>query len=530
MVVRLDKKQLGLALVLLGSFPLTSYCIDKKFEIEPAALARKYPMPAPAPKAKPAPKTAGTAAKGSETAAKGAGTGHKGTVTYKVKNGDFIYRVLAREYGITGERADVVAGRVKGANHLSDIRRLKVGSTLLIPLDPQDQSVKSKTRRSAKVAARQKKAAPATAAGASMMFFKAPMAQAANLSGPGGGAESVQEAAGIWPQLVPNAPSSRAQLDYLSSAFSLSLDPERYPVLATQDGGAILVDASGSLPPLVKSLLQEKNPQLSVVSERSDNPRAFYRALLSAARFYSFEEDFLVDFGSDSKVTVQADFKIEKSQDSLLRQEITLLKIAGKRPATPQPLVRLLAAHGFKLVETPSSAPVITGRPEEGVLYQIREKDPRGIADALLGALGISYSSDKSIDLYAGDNNGVRLEIPVYRYFEKNGKRYVLARFQGDPMGDSLTNLLEAKGYQVIPVQEHDDLQSLSDKLLNRMDVTGRYGEQELWSIWEKGYGVRMTGVMLNDARGGRIFITDRKVDPLVQELAKLNGYRQETR
>ncbi|QXE89313.1 hypothetical protein KP001_12680 [Geomonas subterranea] len=509
MLVSLDKKQLGLALILLAAFPLTSYSIDKKFEIEPAALAKKYPMPAPAPKTKPAPKGSGT-------------------VTYKVKRGDFLYRVLAREYGITGDRADAVALRVQAANHLADIRRLQVGTTLLIPIDPAGH--KPKTRRTTKIAAAKPGRGTNEAQGATVMFFKAPATQPAGLPGPASNPEAVQDAAKVWPQLVPDAPSSKAQLDYLSSAFSLSLDPQRYPVLAGQDGGTILVDAGGSLPPLVKSLLQEKNPQLSVVSERPDNPRAFYRALLNAARFYSFEEDFLVDFGTDCKVIVQADFKIEKSQDSLLRQDITLLKVPGKRPATPQALVRLLASHGFKLVETPSTAPIITGRPDDSVLYQIPEKDPRGIADALLEALGIRFQTDKSIDLYADDNNGVRLEIPVYRYFEKNGRRYVLARFQGDPLGDSLTNLLEAKGYQVIAIQDHDDLQSLSDKLFNRLDVAGRYGEQDLWSLWEKGYGVRMAGVMLNDAKGGRIFITDRKVDPLVRELAKLNGYKQETR
>ena len=521
MLVHLDKKHLGFALMFLGAFPLTSYCIDKKFEIEPAALARKYPMPAP--KAKPAaPKAAGAVTAAPKAA---------GTVTYKVKRGDFLYKVLVREYGLSGDRAEVVAQRVKAANHLSDIRRLQVGTTLLIPIDPQQRVAKSRSRRAAKVAAiLHGKVAAAQDKGGPMMFFKAPTSPTGAQPAPAAGAKAVQDASNIWPRLIPNAPSSKTQLEYLSGAFSLSLDPEKYPVLTAQDGGAILVDANGSLPPLVKSLLQEKNPQLSIISERPDNPRTFYRALLSAAHFYSFEEDFLVDFGTDSKVTVQADFKIEKNQDSLLRQDITLLKVTGKRPALPQALVRLLATHGFKVVETPSTAPIITGRPDHSVLYQIPGKDPRNIADALLDALGIRFQADKSIDLYAGENNGVRLEIPVYRYFEKNGNRYVLARFQGDPLGESLASLLEAKGYQVITVQEHDDLQSLSDKLLNRLDVAGRYGEQELWSLWEKGYGVRMPGVMINDASGGRIFITDRKVEPLVQELAKLNGYRQEIR
>jgi hypothetical protein len=512
MPVQLDNKHLGLALMFLCAFPLTSYCIDKKFEIEPTALARKHPMPlpVPAPKAKPA-------------AGKGA--------TYKVNRGDFLYKVLAREYGLTGGRAEAVAQRVKTANHLTDIRRLQVGTTLLIPIDPPERSATLRSRRVTKVAASShSKVATPQGKGGTMMIFKAPTSQPTAQPAYASGTEAVQEASKVWPQLVANAPSGKAQLDYLSGAFSMSLDPEKYPVLAAQDGSAILVDTTGSLPPLVKSLLQEKNPQLSVISERPENPRAFYRALLSAAHFYSFEENFLIDFGSECKVTVQADFKIEKNQDSLLRQDITLLKVPGKRPATPQALVRLLASHGFKLVETPSTAPIITGRPDHSVLYQVPAKDPRNIADVLLEALGIRTQADRSIDVYAGENNGVRLEIPVYRYFEKNGSRYVLARFQGDPMSESLTGLLEGKGYQVITVQEHDDLQSLSDKLLNRLDVPGRYGEQELWSLWEKGYGVRMPGVMINDVNGGRIFITDRKVDPLVRELAKLNGYRQETR
>lgn len=525
MLVPLDKKQLGLALIFLGAFPAGSYCLEKKFEIDPAALARKYPMPAPAPKAPAA------AAKTGPAAAKIAPSvpQKSGTVTYKVKRGDFLYKVLARDYGITGDRADAVAERVRIANHLSDVRRLRIGSTLLIPLDAVEQSAKRTHRR--ETASRQGKGAAPQRTGCTMTSLKVP----ASTLRPGqpeatAGTGAVQEAVRIWPQLIPDTPSGRARLDYLSGAFSLSLDPERYPVLSTQDGGAILLDANGTLPQLVKSLLQEKNPRLTIVSERPNNPRAFYRALLSAARFYSFEEDFLVDFGDDCKVTVQADFKIEKNPDSLLRQDITLLKITGKRPATPQALVRLLSSHGFKLVETPSTAPVTTGEPERGVLYQIQEKGPRAIADALLDALGIRFQAGKIIDLYAGDNNGVRLEIPVYRYFEKNGNRFVLARFQGDPLGESLTALLEGKGYQVITVQDHDDLESLSDKLLNRMDVAARYGEQELWSLWEKGYGVRMPGIMIDNAKGGRIFITDRRVDPLVWELAKLNGYRQEIR
>ncbi|HBA89434.1 MAG TPA: hypothetical protein DCZ75_16050 [Geobacter sp.] len=513
MPFRIDKKQLGLALMILAALPLPGYAIDKRFEIEPAALAKKYPMPAPSPTAAPAP-----AAKAKTTPKAG------GTVTYRVKRGDYLVRVLEREYGLTGRRAKAVARRVKAANGLASLNVLQVGATLVIPLEPTGTDrPRIRNRRTPKVAA----AEPANSSTPMMIFSApAPRQEAQQRQSPPDSAV-LKEASRIWPQVVADAPSAKTQLDYLSGAFSLSLDPQKYPVLAAQDGGAILVDGNGSLPPLVKSLLQEKNPQMSIVSERPDNPRNFYRALLEAAHFYSFEEDFLVDIGTDCKVTVQADFKIEKNQDSLLRQDITLLKVAGNRPATPQALVRLLAANGFKLVETAPSSEV-KAKNEESVLYLVREKDPRSIADALLDAIGIRFQSGKNIDLYAGENNGVQLVIPVHRYFEKNGNRFVLSRFGADPLSESLTRLLENKGYQVIPIQDKDDLQSLSDKLLKRLDMTARYGEQDLWSIWETGYGVRMPGVMLTDGNsGGRIFITDRKVDPLVQELARQNGYRQ---
>ena len=93
------------------------------------------------------------------------------------------------------------------------------------------------------------------------------------------------------------------------------MDPEKYPTLPAQDGGTILVDGSGTLPALVRALIQEKNPRVRIVSEKAANPQGFYRSLLTAAQFYSFEEDFSVDFGTDPKITVRADFKIEKSPD-----------------------------------------------------------------------------------------------------------------------------------------------------------------------------------------------------------------------
>jgi hypothetical protein len=344
----------------------------------------------------------------------------------------------------------------------------------------------------------------------------------------GGDAEVVEAARQVWTQLVPAAKGPGSdRFDYLSNTFSLSLDPERYPTLAAQDGGSILVDGGGTLPALVKTLIQEKNPQVRIVTEQPANRKRFYRSLLTAAQFYSFEEDFSVDFGTDPKITVRADFKIEKSPDSLLRQDVALLNVSENRRATPDGLIRLLAGNGFHVVEAGNPSYQRPGGAGD-LLYQITEKEPKKILDAFLDALSVTFETGKSIDLYAKENIGVRLDVPVDRYFEDNGQRYVVALFNGDPVNYTLVRLLETKGYRVIMLQEGDDFHSIADKVLSRLHIPGRYGEHDLWPIRDIGYGVRMSGAMIRDNRNGdrNLFVTDRHLDPLVKELTDLNGYR----
>lgn len=338
----------------------------------------------------------------------------------------------------------------------------------------------------------------------------------------------VGEAREIWTKLIPSAArQDGTYFDGGSDSFRLSLDPHRYPALPAQDGGRILVDGAGTLPPLVKALIQEKDARVRIVAENPGNRQRFYRSLLGAAQFYSFEDDFSVDFGADPKITFQADFKIEKNPDSLMRQDITLLNVSQSRRATPESLVQLLARHGFQLLEA-GSPPLQRPGAAGDLLYQVTGKEPGKILDSLLEALGIPGETGRSIDLYGQDNIGIRLEVPVDRYFEDNGRRYVVAMFDGDPVKYTLFRLLETKGYRVITLQEGDDLPVIAEKVLLRLQLSGRYAEHELWPLHKTGYGVRLSGAMIRGMRNGdgKLFVTDRELDPLVQELAELNGYR----
>jgi len=537
-----------LALAISLTSPALSHAIDPKFELDPGTLGKKFsapPSPAPAkqepaaakPEAKGAArphakggarKEAAATGRGRKSAAKherrqAAKYEESGAVTegnvsrYTVKPGDHLYKVLAREYGVTGSRADTLVQRILQLNQIPNIHRLQTGSTLLIPLArPELGSQSAQARSSAQEATPEKGSPPAA-------NYQVKLAKLA----PRGESDAVEAAREVWPRLVPPAAGrSGDHFDYNSSAFSLSLDPERYPTLPAQDGGTILVDAAGTLPPLVRSLIQEKNPQVRIVSENAANPQRFYRSLLTAAQFYSFEEDFSVDFGSDPKITMRADFKIEKSPDSVLRQEVTLLNVGQNRRTTPEGLVKLLAGNGFRLVEAGTPSYQIPSGPGD-LLYQVTEKEPKKILDSFLDALAVPFESGKSLDLYARENIGVRLDVPVDRYFEDNGQRYAVALFNGDPVTYTLVRLLETKGYRVIMLDKGDDFHSVADKVLSRLHIPGRFGDYDLWSARNVGYGVRMSGAMIRDNRNGdrNLFVTDRNLDPLMKELADINGY-----
>jgi len=460
----------ALAIAICLATPLLSYAIDPKFELDPGALSGKSAQ-SPAPTKQPS---------GDQAAQQTRGTA----------NGQTRGAAKKEARGEAARSKSYHAGR-------------------------------GERKRSTQAARARKSASPAPevpAANYQITLTKfAPVAQA----------EAVESARQVWTRLVPPAAGrSNDHFDYHSNAFSLSLDPERYPTLTAQDGGTILVDGGGTLPALVRSLIQEKNPRVRIVSENAANRRSFYRSLLTAAQFYSFEEDFSVDFGTDPKITVRADFKIEKNPDSLLKQDVTLLNVAENRRATPDGLVRLLAGNGFRLVEA-GSPPYQVPRGAGDLLYQVSEKEPRKILDSLLDALSVPFETGKEIDLYARDNIGVRLDVPVDRYFEDNGQRYVVALFNGDPVTYTLVRLLETKGYRVIMLKAGDDFHSVADQLLSGLHIQGRYGDYDLWSAHNVGYGVRMSGAMIRDNRNGdrNLFVTDRNLDPLVKELADLNGY-----
>ncbi|TWJ18969.1 LysM peptidoglycan-binding domain-containing protein [Geobacter argillaceus] len=69
-----------------------------------------------------------------------------GNVRYTVKSGDHIFKVLMRNFGLSNQQAERLIPEIARVNGIDDIRRLRVGQELLIPLTQSKRTVKHDTR------------------------------------------------------------------------------------------------------------------------------------------------------------------------------------------------------------------------------------------------------------------------------------------------------------------------------------------------------------------------------------------------
>lgn len=430
-------------------------------------------------------------------------------VVHTVRAGDNIFKILIREYGLSNNEAEACIEEIRRENNIYDIKRLRVGQKITIPMLQRkaDGTVK-------KVALSSK-------------FSTAPLGQSLTLDSPVERLteqDSAQRVRRTWDTLVPSQKEDQKPISLSSAAFSLTLDPQRYPVYSALDGGKILVDSSGTIPPLVKSLITEKDPTIKIISESPASNRSFLTSLLNAAGFYSVEENFSMEFGIDPKLTVNADFKIEKTKNSLMNQDLTLIN-AG-RDTMPPSIVELLKKEGFSIHEPfASHKTYLTGTPRQ--IYQITAKNQPEIVDAMLAALSISPFSDKQMDVFAADNNGISLSVKAERYFENAGKRYVVTRFDGDPITYTLFRILETKGFNVVILEQKDDFKKISEKLLARMGLNGSYRQHTLVKNGSSSYSLQMSGFMLDQAKGtgNSAFFTNLAIDNVIRDVLKENGY-----
>ncbi len=439
-------------------------------------------------------------------------TGGSENVVYTIKSGDNLFKILMRDYGLSNKEADSFIGVVCRENNISDIRNLKIGQKIVIPPLP---------RKGRGTARRVKASSPETAkslAGGQMFRLESP--EEAALSE----LEASEQIRQTWNKLLPPLTDAQKPTVLQSPSFSLTLDPQRYPVYAAMDNGRILIDRNASIPPLVKALISDKDPSVRIVSESPRNGKRFLSAMLESAKFYSVEEDFSMEFGADPKLTIHSDFKVEKSAESLITQDLVLMN-AGRR-AYPLVIKDFLKKEGFTVYEPFASSKPGTTMPV-GQLYQVLSQRQSDIVDTLLSSISVVPEKDRRLDVFAADNNGISLSVKAERYFERGGQRYVVTSFDGDPVAYTLYRILETKGFQVAILEGRDDFRKISEKILSHLHIPAAYAQHTFTPETGGNYTLQLSGFILENPEYpvGGVFLTNLELDRVIRDLLADNGY-----
>lgn len=336
---------------------------------------------------------------------------------------------------------------------------------------------------------------------------------------------SIQWTRDVWDRLLQPGRFENGPLVIQGRNFSLSLDPKRYPVFPAADGGKIVIDEGMTLSPMVKTLLREKDPGIRIVMGNPDDRKRFFSSLLAAAKFYSVEENFAVDFGSDPKLTVTSDFKIEKTSESLLKNEVVLVNVTGKHRGLPPQLLSFLDKEGFHVID---SSPAFSESPDgRKVLYSIEGSRQDTIVDELFSALSVPCEKNKDLLLDDGVLSGVTLSVRADCFSESNKRKVVVSFSEENPVQYTLLRLLELKGYRVVMLNPEDDFREISEKVLSSLGLPAVYGMQPLWVHDGTPFNVQLSGFVLagSGRNGARRFLTNVPIDPLVGELARYKGF-----
>lgn len=476
----------------------------------------------------------------------------KGAVSrYTVKPGDFIFRILMREYGLSNAAAEALIPEIQRINNLPSITRLSVGQTILIPLErPRNTAGRKDAEESRKPveaafvspssaetdspvaadsaltpppAAPQAAEVPAPVATRAEPTSAPPArpAEVAPLPSPPPAAPPVpassfaQRLILLWQKLVPG--QERVEPITLNGKV---LSPEEFPLLLAADGGRILVDVKGSLLPRDKNSLAEKHPDVRLVSRGTGSERDFFSALLRNAEFVRVEEDSLVTVGSDPRLAVRADYRVVRLPAAATRgPESVFLFLARNGACLPTTLTETLTEQGLNLVEFCEAAPPHPSVPG----YELRGITATAsceMAVQLLDILNVKLDRNRIVSGSMGENAESRFSIRVEGYFESDGKQFILSCNENDSYNYTLFRLLQLEGYGIIQLGEKDDFATVADRILTALRYPHSFGRHDFphdrYTVSAVGFRVTRLGPV-----SGRLLIIDRPVDPALSELLK---------
>ncbi|ABB33438.1 Peptidoglycan-binding lysin domain protein [Geobacter metallireducens RCH3] len=476
---------------------------------------------------------------------------------YTVRPGDFLFKILIRDFGLSNAQAEALIPEIQRINKLPSTTRLEVGQTILIPRHRRASSLAKAATPAPTPASTHGSAsapeghrpliippAPSSAPAPSTVVTSPPEPVASSqhetatetVASPPppppltlSGHETVSPAPAteakadlsfstalirLWENLVPG----QRQIEPLTVNGKV-LDPADYPLLLAADGGRILVDLRGTLQPQLRTQLAQKYPDIHIVTRGNDSLKTLVATLVRAAEFARAEENVAVDLGADPTLSVRADFRIVRLPTGRGGPETVLVFLDEHGPCLPPPLTDYLHRKGYQVAQ-------FCDRPGDTVaepgydLRAIPPSTPCDVAVSLLNALSLKLDRNRIVSGAMGENSENRFSIRVEGYFEAGGKRFILDCSGNDPYNYTLFRLLQVQGYGIIQPQENDDFTDVTRRLLTELNYPNSFGRHEM----DYGrYRIAITGFKITrrDTSAGRLLLTSRPSDPVFAELLR---------
>jgi hypothetical protein len=380
------------------------------------------------------------------------------TTIYRVKKGDYLFKVLREEFGLRGKKEMTAAfDQVKDLNpRKKDWNILFVGEAILFPGDFEPKSLPQVDPTK-----------PMDVVGLDY-GRKVPAQENLHVL------EQVLGALG-------NETQRQGQEVVALREGEVYLERDSYPVVHNSNSARrVILDLGDKIPPALRSKIESESPAAPIVSvKKGASLHDAVSSLLSRLGFQSLPSDRPVvvqDRGVG--LQVQGEWMVTAPEQLSGTPEVFIVSLTDVPGRTPEYLRSYLSVKGMNLKEillpsaplSPASLPA--GSDGKSAEVERWPADKRLMVDALLKSYQVAFSADHPISVSVQE--GIRLDTRADRYFEASGGKVAVFFY---PVGDAVkTALLEKEGVRVVEM----DLPSLSSReIIRRLLVV--FGERSVY-------------------------------------------------
>ncbi|MBI2358554.1 MAG: hypothetical protein HYV04_06555 [Deltaproteobacteria bacterium] len=358
---------------------------------------------------------------------------------YRVKKGDYLFKILRDEFGARGKTELLGAfEQVKGLNpRKKDWNILFVGEAVVLP------------RGEAPRLARVDPTKPTDVVG---LDYGHKLPAQANL-------DLLEQVVGA----LGHETQRRGEEVVTLREGKVHLDRDAYPVIHNpKSAQKVILDLGEKIPPALRGKLESERPATPVVSvKKGASLHDAVSSLLSRLGFQSLPANRPVavqDRGVG--LQVKGEWMVTGSEQPSGTPEVFIISLTDVHGRTPEYIRTYLSLKGMNLKEIllPSSplGPVSLPGGSKGAEIERWPAEKKAMVDSLLGAYQIAFSADHVITVSVQE--GIRLDTKADRYFEAAGRKVAVFFY---PVGDAVTKALQEKnGIRAVEM----DLQALSSR------------------------------------------------------------------